>query len=223
MVSIAALTEYPNVVAIATRGSTTSVPLRLIGLSPRYQRLFLAGEDVLRVFWQGPERERRLNVVVQDLGEQEVTDVMRVEQRPVGQMRRFTIRLPIGENFTYNTSQFPVNWTYTEGLHTQVADLASGAGHLTVPQLTEETLGATNGIYVWVKFFGLGVNTGDVGLQHWHSGETTGVATSMKSHVWTTKIWLAGPDRLSFVTTALPAGGAAGVEIDVSPVQTREV
>lgn len=218
VVSLAIDSDVRGVVARVTSPDSPDPGYRELELSPRWQRVEMAGGSVLRIVWSSADRAPRMvKLLVQDMGEMESTRYMQVEHRPERIMSRFVLR---------NTSQFGIggtpldpDWQFESDTIREA--LVSGDGFLTLRDFVSTKI---NGVYVWVKFFGvpLGGTLGVVGTQSPYTNEVFEFSP-LANEKWSDPIWLSANDRLAFKTLPPAAGSPLGVVIDVSPIRTRRI
>lgn len=220
LISIAADTDFPGGYASVTSPGPGKPAIRQVNLSSRYQRLFLAGNEELRVDWgDDAQRARRLSIILQDLSEHECTPFMRVEHRPQKFMSRYLLQVAGGGPFDYGTNPLQPNWQWDPVLGIRRALLPSGNGYLTVGDLDDNAY--RRGIYVWARFSGAPGNIGTVGQAALMSSDFGDVA-GVPNMEWTKPLWLSATDRLTFKAV----GGAVGnvnIELDVSPARIRRL
>lgn len=192
-----------------------------IVLQSRYQRVFVAGHEAIRVLWSGDgNRNRTIQLVVQDLGEREATPVMRVEHRRRDVMRRFTFSATGAMAPGTDRLEFPGPWLYnSSGYFSTHFD--NPIGHLTLGDFFELEDTRGKGAYVWVKLGG--TQPGSIGRINHFAGSVFNIFTAHVAEKWTDPIWLSVTDRL--VITAAPVAGAGlvHVSIDVSPLMLRRL
>lgn len=218
LVSIAIDSDFPGAFARVTSPDSPTMPIRQVGLSSRYQRLFLAGNEVLRIVWSGESRNRRVLIVLQDLSERECTPYMRVEHRPIQLMSRYVLEVQGGGIFDFGTTPLQTIWQFDEALGIRRAVVASGVGFLSVGDLADGHY--RQGIYVWARMSGSPGNTLQVGLKAPFSVDIQEVATAGNME-WSKPVWMSATDKMTFRTNL--AGAVNYIELDVSPVQIRRV
>ncbi|MGB1013930.1 MAG: hypothetical protein ACPG4T_07345, partial [Nannocystaceae bacterium] len=220
LISVAADTYYPGAYASVTSPGPGAPAIRRVNLSSRYQRLFLAGNEELRVDWAGePQRVRRLSIILQDLSEHECTPFMRVEHRPQKFMSRYLLQIAGGGPFAYGTNPLQPDWQWDPVLGIRRALLPSGNGYLTVGDLDDHAY--RRGIYVWARFSGAPGNVGTVGQAALMSPEFGDVA-AVPNMEWTKPLWLSATDRLTFKANGGAEGGV-NLELDVAPARIRKL
>ncbi len=221
LVSIAAETDgYPGAIARVSSPSNPDDPREEVILQGAYQRMLMAGGEVLRINWSGdPTRNRLVSIIIQDLAERECTPIMRVEHRPEPRMQRFHIYVDAG-GLQPGSTGFAPTWTWDPSLRIYTVSLAAGTGHLTLGNLTNAcTFG--KGAYVWAKFSGSAAS--DLGTMNWRTNQVYKVATGLPPDMWSKPVWISVTDRLVFEAPAPALGGSVSVDLDVSPLMLRRL
>ncbi len=221
VVSIAIDSDFPGAVAHVTSPDSIE-PIRHVTLNSAYQSVLMAGNEVLRIIWNGPGRSRRVNLIVQDLGEQEVTPFMRVEHRPIELMSRYYIEVQGGGQFSFGTNPLQPIWTYDPALQIRRAAVPSGVGWLAVGDLAPIKGHYRRGIYVWARMSQApAVAALEVGLKAPFSNEFAQV-TGAPNMKWSKPVWMSATDKIAFQVDNA-AGAQFAVELDVSPVLIRRI
>lgn len=202
-----------------TRPDSPQNPREEITLLSRFQRVVLAGGEVLRIFWDGPRQTKVVHLLIQDLAERECTPVMRVEHRPKGVNTRFHIVFN-GGGVTHGPNNFGIEWTWNNALQMFLATFpAPAAGHLGLKDLTFDQDVAGRGVYVWTKFGGTPIS--EVGTLHWFTNEHLVVDGGLVPDGWSKPIWISGNDKLIFRAPPPAVGANVTVDLEVSPLRTR--
>lgn len=218
LVSIAIDSEFPAAYARVTSPDSPTIPIRQVGLSTRYQRMFMAGGEVLRIVWAGEARVRRVIIVLQDLSERECTPFMRVEHRPVQLMSRYILQVQGGGTFDFGPTPLQPIWQFDQALRIRRAAVPSGIGYVTVADLADGHY--RQGIYVWARLSNTVGGSVQVGLRAPLSNDYKEVQVGANME-WTKPIWMSATDRMGFRTNQ--AQGDNIIELEVSPVQLRKV
>jgi len=220
LVSIAVQTYDPNAFARVTRADADVFGVQL-DLTPAFQTVMLAAGDVLRINTAGgPGATDAVLLMVNEMSEAEFTAYSSRELRPRSRTSRlrvtrgdtaeFTLApsAPLVPSFDYN----PANG-YLEAI-------TVSQGYISVQQLART---GSEGVYVWVRYTGLGAGAGEVHVVDARTDESRLVQDLLVSTLWSDSIWLSRDDRLAFRSSAPPAGSAVCLEIEVSPVRQRRV
>lgn len=218
LISIAGDTRgYPGAVVRVTSPTDPDSVREEIVLQTNYQRVLLAGDEVLRILWYGDgTRNRTVHLVVQDLAERECTPFMRVEHRPSKRMNRFSIRS--ASALLPGPNHYQPQWTFAQGVFQ--TELTATAGHFDINDFFPSLSTDGKGCYVWVKFGG--VTPADVGRSHWVSNDYFAFATNLPPEKWSDPMWISENDRL--VLRAAPnAGSMVRADIEVSPLMLRRL
>lgn len=219
LVSIAIDSDFPGAFARVTSPDSPTMPIRQVGLNTRYQRMFMAGGEVLRIVWNGESRTRRVLIILQDLSERECTPYMRVEHRPVQLMSRYLIEVQGGGTFDFGPTPLQPIWQFDQALKIRRAAVASGIGYVSVGDLTNGHY--RQGIYVWARMSNSPGNALQVGLKAPFATDYKEVTVAGNME-WSKPVWMSATDKMGFRTNQ--AQGAVNyIELDVSPVQIRRV
>jgi hypothetical protein len=221
LVSIAVDSFDPLVRALVTPPFDDDHHRHSIDLTPAYQTVFMAGGDVLRVVSAGSltPGSRIVTLIVNELSEAEAVRYAADTLRPTGRTIRARITRDDAQPFALNangpllTSPFTYNMSIG-----YLTSTVGGQGYVSVQDLVDP---GSEGVYVWVRFTGIGLGDGEVHVVDPRTDESNPVEVGLKSTLWSKPIWMSREDRLSFRTTPPPLGKQAAVEIEVSHVRPR--
>ena len=221
IVSIACNSLDPRVIAKVTPPVFPARSRFVLDLTPTYQSVLMAGDDVLRITSQGPESgTRELTIIVNEISEQEA---VRLATRLGAETRmvRHRIVRNDGQGFSLATNGplLTSDFDYSLSIDYLTATV-SGQGYVSIKDLVDPGSG---GAYVWVRFTGIGNGDAELYLIDPRTDEVRSIQAGLKSPLWSEPVWLAREDRLGFRTPAPPAGLEAAIEFEVSTTRQRRV
>jgi hypothetical protein len=160
-----------------------------------------------------------VTLIVNELSEAEAVRYAADTLRPTGRTIRAAIIRNDAQAFAVNTDGPLLTSPFTYNMSTGYLSSTVGSqGYVSVQDLVDP---GSEGVYVWVRFTGIGPGDGDIHLVDPRSDDSNPVELGLKSTLWSKPIWMSREDRLSFRTTAPPPGKQTAVEFEVSHVRPR--
>jgi len=224
LVAIAVDSYDPRVRAHVTPNNDSDHYRQVVDLTPVYQSVFMTGTDVLRVRSTGPgllwAGSRKVTLVVNELSEAEAVRCVAGSLNTKQRMRRARILRSDDQPFLIHPQKLlTTGFTYDLNSGYLEATVAN-QGWVSVQDLVDP---GSEGVYVWVRFTGLGIGTGEVHRFDDRTDESLAVAVGLKCLEWSTPIWLSRDDRLCFQTAGSAGDAPLAVDLEVSHVSQRRV
>jgi len=224
VVAIACETLSPASLArVGAKGGAPDVYREEIDLTPAFQSVYTSATDVIRLLVPIPSADSGersvVTLIVNALNEEQAAEFART-RGPEGRHSRYRVLRTdaVGFSLAPNIALQP-QFDYLASTQTMVATTNS-QGFIAVSEIARP---GADGVYVWVRYTGIGGGTGDVYLIDARTGEEYQVATGLVRSQWSAPFWISRDDRIGFRSSNPPVGFEVAVEVSVSPPSGRRV